>query len=120
MLTTLCNLQVEKSQGEIYRLRAKLESTQTENENMHDELDKMQQALNRSYTDRDKIATDIEKLRDDLERSQVYFKVFCNFNVNENTYDEYDIFGIKQLSHIFLNSPHQVNTSYKQKKRSNP
>ena len=63
--------QVEKSQGEIYRLRAKLESTQTENENMHDELDKMQQALNRSYTDRDKIATDIEKLRDDLERSQV-------------------------------------------------
>ena len=26
--------QIEKSQGEIYRLRAKLESTQTENENM--------------------------------------------------------------------------------------
>ena len=75
-LTTSYNLQVEKSQGEIYRLRAKLESTQTENENMHDELDKMQQALNRSYTDRDKIATDIEKLRDDLERSQVFCKVF--------------------------------------------
>jgi len=28
------SFQIEKSQGEIYRLRAKLESTQTENENM--------------------------------------------------------------------------------------
>ena len=64
-------LQIEKSQGEIYRLRAKLESTQTENENMHDELEKMQQALNRSYADRDKIASDLEKMRDELERSQV-------------------------------------------------
>ena len=63
--------QIEKSQGEIYRLRAKLESTQTENENMHDELEKMQQALNRSYADRDKIASDLEKMRDELERSQV-------------------------------------------------
>ena len=71
---TKCNfvcLQIEKSQGEIYRLRAKLESTQTENENMHDELEKMQQALNRSYADRDKIASDLEKMRDELERSQV-------------------------------------------------
>ena len=75
---TKCNfvcLQIEKSQGEIYRLRAKLESTQTENENMHDELEKMQQALNRSYADRDKIASDLEKMRDELERSQVNEKV---------------------------------------------
>ena len=63
--------QIEKSQGEIYRLRAKLESTQTENENLQDELEKMQQALNRSYSDRDKIVTDLDKLREDLERSQV-------------------------------------------------
>ena len=63
--------QIEKSQGEIYRLRAKLESTQTENENLQDELEKMQQALNRSYADRDKIVSDIDKLREDLERSQV-------------------------------------------------
>ena len=65
--------QIEKSQGEIYRLRAKLESTQTENENMHDELEKMQQALNRSYADRDKIASDLDKMRDELERSQVRY-----------------------------------------------
>lgn len=69
-----CRFQIEKSQGEIYRLRAKLESTQSENDNLHDELEKMQQALNRSYADRDKIATDIEKIRDDLERSQVNWK----------------------------------------------
>ncbi len=64
-------IQVEKSQGEIYRLRAKLESTQTENENLQDEMEKMQQALNRSYSDRDKIVSDLDKIREDLERSQV-------------------------------------------------
>ena len=72
-------MQIEKSQGEIYRLRAKLESTQTENENMHDELEKMQQALNRSYADRDKIASDLEKMRDELERSQVCITLVYNF-----------------------------------------
>ena len=70
--------QIEKSQGEIYRLRAKLESTQSENENMQDELDKMQQALNRSYADRDKIVGDLDKLREELERSQVRFSNTCN------------------------------------------
>lgn len=64
-------MQIEKSQGEIYRLRAKLESTQTENENLQEEFEKMQQALNRSYADRDKIVSDLDKLREDLERSQV-------------------------------------------------
>ena len=64
-------MQIEKSQGEIYRLRAKLESTQTENENMADELEKMQRALNQSYADRDRIGSDLDKIRDDLERSQV-------------------------------------------------
>jgi predicted RNase H-like nuclease (RuvC/YqgF family) len=39
--------QVEKSQGEIYRLRAKLENTQSENENIQEEFDKIQQALSR-------------------------------------------------------------------------
>ena len=39
---------VEKSQGEIYRLRAKLENTQSENENIQEEFDKIQQALSRS------------------------------------------------------------------------
>ena len=63
--------QIEKSQGEIYRLRAKLESTQTENENMADELEKMQRALNQTYADRDRMASDLDKVRDDLERSQV-------------------------------------------------
>ncbi len=67
----LCMIQIEKSQGEIYRLRAKLESTQTENENFQDELEKMQQALNRAYSDRDKFVSDLDKLREELERSQV-------------------------------------------------
>jgi hypothetical protein len=40
-------MQVEKSQGEIYRLRAKLENTQSENENIQEEFDKIQQALSR-------------------------------------------------------------------------
>ena len=48
-----------------------MESTQTENENMGDELEKMQRALNQSYSDRDRIGSDLDKLRDDLERSQV-------------------------------------------------
>ena len=71
----LMTFQIEKSQGEIYRLRAKLESTQTENENMADELEKMQRALNQSYADRDRIASDLDKVRDDLERSQVKKKL---------------------------------------------
>ena len=70
-ISILLLLQIEKSQGEIYRLRAKLESTQTENENMADELEKMQRALNQSYADRDRIGSDLDKIRDDLERSQV-------------------------------------------------
>ena len=64
---------LEKSQGEIYRLRAKLESTQTENENMADELEKMQRALNQSFSDRDRIGSELDKYRDDLERSQVLY-----------------------------------------------
>ena len=78
-LSTTCPfVQIEKSQGEIYRLRAKLESTQTENENLHDECEKMQRALNQSYADRDKIGADMDKIRDDLERSQVEnLSTFC-------------------------------------------
>ena len=71
LVTFPLRFQIEKSQGEIYRLRAKLESTQSENENMADELEKMQRALNQSYSDRDRIGSDLDKLRDDLERSQV-------------------------------------------------
>ena len=41
MFCFLLSFQIEKSQGEIYRLRAKLESTQTENENIQvSEVDK--------------------------------------------------------------------------------
>jgi hypothetical protein len=46
---------VEKSQGEIYRLRAKLENTQSENENIQEEFDKIQQALSR-YCGRSAVA----------------------------------------------------------------
>ena len=74
-ISILLLLQIEKSQGEIYRLRAKLESTQTENENMADELEKMQRALNQSYADRDRIGSDLDKIRDDLERSQVNIQI---------------------------------------------
>ena len=63
--------QVEKSQGEIYRLRAKLENTQSENENIQEEFDKIQQALSRSYAERDKYAGEMDKLREELERVQV-------------------------------------------------
>ena len=62
---------VEKSQGEIYRLRAKLENTQAENENIQEEFDKLQQALSRSYAERDKYASSEDKLREELERVQV-------------------------------------------------
>ena len=78
LVTFPLRFQIEKSQGEIYRLRAKLESTQSENENMADELEKMQRALNQSYSDRDRIGSDLDKLRDDLERSQVMnYAFFC-------------------------------------------
>ena len=66
-----------------------MESTQTENENMGDELEKMQRALNQSYSDRDRIGSDLDKLRDDLERSQVkssnlkFFQI-CALQSNEN------------------------------------
>ena len=63
--------QIEKSQAEIYRLRAKLESTQTENENYHDELEKLQSVVNKSYSDKDRFVSDLDKLREELERSQV-------------------------------------------------
>ena len=62
---------MEKSQGEIYRLRAKLENTQSENENIQEEFDKIQQALSRSYAERDKYAGEMDKLREELERVQV-------------------------------------------------
>ena len=63
--------QIEKSQAEIYRLRAKLESTQTENENYQDELEKLQSVVNKSYSDKDRFVSDLDKLREELERSQV-------------------------------------------------
>ena len=65
------SFQIEKSQAEIYRLRAKLESTQTENENYQDELEKLQSVVNKSYSDKDRFVSDLDKLREELERSQV-------------------------------------------------
>ena len=68
---TIVLFQIEKSQAEIYRLRAKLESTQTENENYQDELEKLQSVVNKSYSDKDRFVSDLDKLREELERSQV-------------------------------------------------
>ena len=90
--------QIEKSQGEIYRLRAKLESTQTENENLQDELEKMQQALNRSYADRDKIVTDLDKLREEMERSQVKREDTACTNLDRDRFTTPLPFAIKSCS----------------------
>ena len=88
LVTFPLRFQIEKSQGEIYRLRAKLESTQSENENMADELEKMQRALNQSYSDRDRIGSDLDKLRDDLERSQVMNYAFFLYTNRGHLFEE--------------------------------
>ncbi len=45
---------MEKSQGEVYRLKAKLENAQQEQESLRQEIDRNQSSVQRVYNERDK------------------------------------------------------------------
>lgn len=46
---------LEKSQGEVYRLKAKLENAQQEQDSLRQELERTQGGVQRIHTDRDKV-----------------------------------------------------------------
>jgi hypothetical protein len=47
---------LEKSQGEVYRLKAKLENAQQEQESLRQEIDRNQSSVQRVYNERDKVS----------------------------------------------------------------
>ena len=61
---------IEKSQGEIYRLKARLENAQSEKDSVQEELERAQGTIARMHTERERWVTEVEKLREELERSQ--------------------------------------------------
>lgn len=63
-------LKVEKSQGEVYRLKARLENAQTEQESLREEYDRAQASVARLHSERDKAIGELEKSQEELERTQ--------------------------------------------------